>query len=221
MTNSTAAKRTGVSSWTHLIDPLLSKKECCRDFGNTLKETTKHLSSSTFYYFTSEKNSWYPAEPEHDVRLPCLPAIPPLPNVRLSEKEVEEIRNYSRAYGAAVRQRTNRQETTMARQATMPEIIYQRHLHISESVNVSGLAESRASTTSRPERLDEMPYCDRDAGDAVDEVTGYDSSSDEKETETDVSELDRGSTFLLGTTSKRFGRQVRINIRLISGQVFL
>ena len=49
---------------------------------------------------------------------------------------------------------------------------------------------------------------------ADDEVTEYDSSSDEEETETDVSELDRGSTFLLRTTTS-FGRQVRINSRLI------
>ena len=37
-----------------------------------------------------------------------------------------------------------------------------------------------------------------------------DSSSDEEETETDISGLDRGSTFLLGTTT-RFGRQVLMN----------
>ena len=36
---------------------------------------------------------------------------------------------------------------------------------------------------------------------ADDEVTEYDSSSDEEDTETDVSELDGGSTFLLGTTT--------------------
>ena len=40
------------------------------------------------------------------------------------------MRDYSPAYGAAVRQRTNRQETTMARHGTMPEVIYQRHLQI-------------------------------------------------------------------------------------------
>ena len=46
-------------------------------------------------------------------------------------------------------------------------------------------------------------------------IMDFDSSSGEEETETDVLELDRGSTFLLGTTT-RFGRQVRINCRLIS-----
>ena len=133
----------------------------------------------------------------------------------LSEKKVEEMRNYSRAYGAAVRQRTNRQETTMAPHGNMPEVIYQRHLRISETVNVSGVAESLASTANRAERLDEMPDCDRDAGDDDDEVTGYDSSSDEEETKTNVSELNRGSTFLLGKTT-RFGRQMRIKSWLIS-----
>ena len=64
-------------------------------------------------------------------------------------------------------------------------------------MNVSGVAASPASTASRAKRLDEMPDCDRDVSDADDELTEYDSSSDE-ETETDVSELERGSTFLLG-----------------------
>ena len=60
-----------------------------------------------------------------------------------------------------------------------------------------------------------MPDCDRDAGGADDEVTEYDSSSDDDETETDVSELNKGSTFLLGRTT-RFGCQVQINSRIIS-----
>ena len=86
----------------------------------------------------------------------------------------------------------------MARHGTMPEIIYQRHLHISERVEVSGVA---TSTASRAERFDEMPDCDRDAGHADDEIIECDNSSDEQEPETDVSELDRRSTFLLGTTT--------------------
>ena len=80
---------------------------------------------------------------------------------------------------------------------------------------MSGVAACPASTASMAERLDEMSDCDKDAGDADDKVIEYDSSSDEEETETDVSELYRGSTFLVGTTT-RSGRQVRINSRLIS-----
>ena len=96
----------------------------------------------------------------------------------------------------------------MARHGTMPEVICQRHLHISERVNESGVAQSHSITASRLERFDEMPDCDRDAGDADNEVTEYDSRSDGEETQTDVSELNKGSTFLLGRTT-RYGRRDR------------
>ena len=119
-------------STSHIKHPLLSKKEYCRDLGNTVKESTKRLSSSTVYYYTSEKSSWY-LHPEHEIPLDTLPSVPQLPAAKLSEKAVEEMRNYALTYGAAVRQRTNRQETTMARHRTMPEMIYQRQLQISAS----------------------------------------------------------------------------------------
>ena len=134
-------------STSHIKHPLLSKKEYCRDLGNTIKESTKRLSASTVYYYTSEKSSWYP-DPDHDIPLSRLPSIPQLANVKLSDKAVEEMRNYALTYGSAVRQRTNRQETTM---------------------------EGGGS---------------------------------------DILELDRRSTFLLGTTT-RFGRQIRINNRFL------
>ena len=41
------------------------------------------------------------------------------------------MRDYALTYEAAVRKRTNRQETTMARHGTMPKLIYQRQLEIS------------------------------------------------------------------------------------------
>ena len=46
------------------------------------------------------------------------------------------MRNYALAYGSPQRQRTNRQETTMARHCTMrlPEMIYQRQLQISSDI---------------------------------------------------------------------------------------
>ena len=96
-----------------------------------------------FFLISLRKNSWYPGT-EQDIPRPCLLSIPSLKNVKRSEKEVEEMRDYSRAHGAAVRQTTNRPETTMARHGTMPEVIYQGHLHISERVNESGVAESHA-----------------------------------------------------------------------------
>ena len=87
----------------------------------------------------------------------------------------------------------------MVRHGTMPEVIYQRHLHISERVNESGVAEGPAiifTTASRSERLDECSIVtDRVAGDADDEVTEYDSSFDGEETETDVSSSHKSIMF--------------------------
>ena len=62
----------------------------------------------------------------------------------------------------------------------MPEIIYQRHLHISERVVMSGVA---ARMASEEERLEDMPDSDRDTCDSDDKVVEYDIKSDEGETE--------------------------------------
>ena len=131
-----------LQSTSHIKNPPPSKKE---DLGNTIKESTKRLSSSTVYYYTSEKSSWYP-DPEHEIPLATLPSIPQLPVAKLSEKAVEEMRNYALTYGAAVRQRTNRQETTMARRGTMPEMIYQRKFQISEDRVNLALSEGSESS---------------------------------------------------------------------------
>lgn len=200
-------------STSHIKHPLLSKKEYCRDLGNTIKESTKRLSSSTVYYYTSEKSSWYP-DPEHEIPLASLPSIPQVPVAKLSEKSVEEMCNYALTYGAAVRQRTNRQETTMARHGTMPEMIYQRQLQISEDRVDLALSEGSESSEVNEEEV-ETGESDPEN---VEEVPEYDSSTDEDEEPDDgdssIPELDRRSTFLLGATT-RFGRQVRINSRFL------
>ena len=61
------------------------------------------------YYYTSEKSFWY-IDPEHEIPLATLPSIPQLLVAKLSEKAVEEKRNYALKYGAAVQQRTNRED---------------------------------------------------------------------------------------------------------------
>ena len=201
-------------STSHIKHPLLSKKEYCRDLGNTIKECTKRLSSSTVYYYTSEKSSRYP-DPEHEIPLAELPSIPQLPAAKRSEKAAEEMRNYALTYGAAVRQRTNRQETTMARHGTMREMIYQRQLQI--SANKVDLAASEGSVVENEEEVEAI---ERNPENDV-EVAEYDSSTDEdedlEEGDSSILELDRRSTFLdfLGGATTRFGRQVRINNRFL------
>ena len=71
-------------STSNIKHPLLSKKEYCRDLGNmyTIQESTKRLSASIVYYYTSEKSSWY-LDPEDDIPLSQLPSIPQLANAKL------------------------------------------------------------------------------------------------------------------------------------------
>ncbi|PFX22549.1 hypothetical protein AWC38_SpisGene12947 [Stylophora pistillata] len=197
----------------YLLEPKM--KEVKRDIGNTIKESTKRLSSSTVYYYMSEKSAWYPNR-EHEIPLDTLPSIPPLPVAKLSEKAVEEIRNYALTYETAVRQRTNRQETTMARHGTMSEMIYQRQLQISE--DTVDLALSEGWESSKVNEVEEEVETAESDPENVEEVPEYNSSTEEDEEPEDgdssISELDRRSTFILGATT-RFERQLRINNRFL------
>ena len=127
------------------------------------------------------------------------------------------MRDYALTYEAAVRQRTNRQETTMARHGTMPELIYQRQLEISaDKVDVSIGIGRRSSMPSKDTETcnDEI---ENEAISDTDQIPEHDRSSDEEQVEESAAllELDWASTFLVGV-STRFGREVRTNNRLIS-----
>ena len=104
----------------------------------------------------------------------------------------------------------------MARQGTMrlPEMIYQRQLQISaEKVN---LASSEASEVNESEW--DVDTADSNPENVDVEVAQYDSSIDEEEEVegggSHIPELDRPSTFQLGSTM-RFGRQIMINNRFL------
>ena len=96
----------------------------------------------------------------------------PLPIVNMSPADCNVLRNWAPSYGAAVRQRTVRQETTMAHHGTLPEFMYQRQCEISdkpvsiafdEQVNTADAAAAAAAPTAE---LDD------------DEADEYDESSD-------------------------------------------
>ena len=97
---------------------------------------------------------------------------------------------------SAVRQRTVRQETTMARAGTLPDFLYEKDIVPGESVDLTG-----------------------DVGLPDEYVTS--SSAEEGETEDQVGEgsvrvatLDGEANFLLGRVSA-FGRAVRFNSRFM------
>lgn len=69
------------------------------------------------------------------------------------------MRDWASSYGAAVRQRTVRQETTMAKHGTLPEYIYQRHCISAERpINVSFEEPEEEEEARIDESGDETEY---------------------------------------------------------------
>ena len=56
---------------------------------------------------------------------------------------VQVMRDWAQTFGAAVRQRSVRQETTMARAGTLPSYLYQREVPPGESVSLEHSGEQR------------------------------------------------------------------------------
>ena len=121
-------------STVHVKQAIISKAEYCRSFGLAMKEAVnpgvKRVTTWASYYHTS-KQSWYP-KPEAGLLLSQVPVMKPLPIVNMSPADCNALRNWASSYGAAVRQRTVRKETTMARHGTLPEFMYQRQCEISD-----------------------------------------------------------------------------------------
>ena len=114
------------------------KAEYCSSFGLAMKEAVKRVTTWAAYYHTSRR-SWY-SKPEGDLLLSQVPVMKPLPTVNMSPADCNALRNWASSYRAAVRQRTVRQETTMARHGTLPEFMYQRQCEISDKpVSIQGL----------------------------------------------------------------------------------
>ena len=193
----------------------MSMLEYARSFGATMKESIKRLTHWAAYYHTSRK-SWYP-KPDGTIPFSKVAVIKPLPSVQMSPNDCEIMRGWASTYGAAVRQRTVRQETTMAKHGTLPEFIYQRQL---DSVLKASL-NFEEDDNSRSEGGEEQ-VMEGGRKETADEVDEFDESSDEKvemEDEQEIvtgnqDEIGRATDILLGTRS-RFGRAIRFNNRLL------
>ena len=193
--------------------------EYARSFGITMKESIKRITKWAAYYHTSRK-SWYP-KPEETVPFWEVPIIQPLPIVQMSKPNCEALRDWASSYGAAVRQRTVRQETTMAKHGTLPEYMYQRQCITSDRpINIIFEKEIRSINESVAENTAEMSEDINEQELSELEDPEYDESSDESESsESDFqecqAEIGSSTTFLLGIKS-RFGRAVRFNNRFLS-----
>ena len=202
-------------STVHIKQANLSKMEYCRSFGLTMKEAIKRTTDWAAYYHTS-RSSWYP-KPEETISFSSVPTITPLPAVEMSQADCDLMRTWASSFGTAVRQRTVRQETTMAKHGTLPEFMYQRRCLISDKpVALSPLPSGQIREDGVLVHLNE-----EENDDEIEDE--FDPNSDE---EVEGQEADGGdslfqgeigssATFLLGVRS-RFGRAVRFNNRFLS-----
>ena len=102
----------------------------------------------------------------------------------MEKKDIEKMREHALAFGAAVRQRTNRQETTMARHGTLPEFIYQRNLMVSERLPIERIGNAYSQDCEEVADTCSSEEWDGDADtEDVCEDEEYDESSDDTEGE--------------------------------------
>ncbi|CAB3990306.1 Hypothetical predicted protein [Paramuricea clavata] len=213
-------------STTHFKCEVMTMLQYARSFGNCVKESMKRLSSWSAHYFTNP-NSWYPL-PEGTIHFRELPKLKPLPAANQSDESCQLLKEFSSIYGRAVRQRSGRQETTMAKSGTLPPTCYQVNLPIQEVTLHRQLDEENelngiVGPGNQP-NIEDAQDVDSSEGEVE-----YDSDESELEFEgdndqrnqplsaehaADTPELAREAFFLIGSRS-RFGRTVRFNGRFV------
>ena len=201
-----------IHSVVHHKDPLCTVLDYARNFGNAAKEGLKRTTHWAAIYFTNPK-SWYPV-PERAMFLSAMPVIQPLPSVPMTPQCVQVMRDWAQTFGAAVRQRSVRQETTMARAGTLPSYLYQREVQPGESVSLERSGEQQRNEAEETDEEDGGLEYDSSSSEDLDDES-FSTNNDEADDDVGgIPSLDHEATFLLGTVS-RFGRTVRFNSRII------
>ncbi|CAB3990794.1 Hypothetical predicted protein, partial [Paramuricea clavata] len=175
-------------STVHIKQANMSMMEYSRSFGLTMKESIKRVTQWAAYYHTSRK-SWYP-KPEETIPFSKVPTMQPLPIVKMSQANCDVLRNWASSYGAAVRQRTVRQETTMAKHGTLPEFMYQRKCVTLDTPVTIESGECRvevAEQDAEDDLAEPVESADQESQDEF--MDEFDTSSDEEESTDAVSDV--------------------------------
>lgn len=96
----------------HHKSPLCIVLDYARNFGTTVKESVKKTTNWAAFYYTKPK-PWYPV-PDRAASLSGIPLAPQLPPAVISTQDVRLMKEWAHAFGAAVRQKTVRQEEMIA-----------------------------------------------------------------------------------------------------------
>ena len=97
-------------------------QQYCRQFGSTVKESSKRISKWSAHYYTGE--NWY-QPPDNAISLKYMPLFEKEAIKKLELSKIEIMRNWTTVNGKAVRQRSNRQQATMAVAGTLPMSMYE------------------------------------------------------------------------------------------------
>ena len=108
---------------THIKEVVMSMRQYCVQFGNTLKETIKRVTKWGGHYYTGGKN-WYPI-PDGAINFEDMPIWKKDRPIRMEKAKVEVMRNWASIHGKAVRQKSNRQQATMASAGTLSSNLYE------------------------------------------------------------------------------------------------
>ena len=124
----------------------------------------------------------------------------------LNADQKREMREWASVNGAVVRQRSSRQETTMARAGTLPENAYFQELRpLSAQEKNSGDASEEEINEELTE--DEIPEYESDSDVGM--------SSDDEEFNDTVDTVSNVALFLVGASS-RYGRSITFNKKYVS-----
>ena len=203
-----------IHSIVHHKDPLCTVLDYARNFGNAAKEGLKRSTHWSAHYFTNRK-SWYPV-PERAMNLSAIPVLPPLPAIPMAPQGIQAMRDWAQTFGAAVRQRSVRQETTMARAGTLPSYLYQKEIQPGEWVCLDQSTSQDQQRNGEQEDDSEDGILEYDSPSSREESGDESFSNNDNEADDDtgaIPSLEREADFLLGRVS-RFGRSIRFNSRI-------
>lgn len=201
-------------STTHMKHNLMTQLQYSREFTRSIKESLKRTSPWSAFYYTNRKGSWYPPAENSTPFQTMSNFLPKRPDpIQQSKEDQEKLQTWANSYTRAVRQRTVRQETTMAKMGTLPHYLYSNS--ISKVVDGAPSLQRAGNTCDHENNSEKLCYEEQDQFEA--------SSSDESSNDDDGEEIisvskdssvSSTSLFALGRSS-RFGRTIKIREKFV------
>ena len=198
-------------STIHAKQVLMSQLQYGREFMRSTKESLKRIFPWSAYYFTNRKGRCYPPI-EDGIDFNNITSLLPKKTKygTISKSNEEKLISWAESYTRAVRQRTVRQETTMAKSGTLPHYLYADS--IDEMAKATAKFREKAIQIENTNATNEKDMEEDDGNNENSDE--FDESEDDEEIipVNDVAGLDDGALFMVGR-STRFGRAIKLNTK--------